>query len=81
MSDFIGLMLQVKPERRPKTDELLKHEILVRKINLLGGNPEKSDLKTRIETPMTLLGTIKLPKNMNEINKRLPKMKMYNQEK
>jgi serine/threonine protein kinase len=81
MSDFIGLMLQVKPERRPKTEELLKHDILVKKINLLNGNNEKSDLKTRIETPMTLLGTIKLPKNMSEINKRLPKMKMYNQEK
>ena len=82
MSDIIGLMLQVNPARRPTTDELLKNEILVKRINSLGGNvKDVSDIKSKIETPMTLLGTIKLPKNMNDINQRLPKKKMYKQEK
>jgi hypothetical protein len=75
-------MLQVNPSKRPTTDELLKNEILVKRINSLGGNIKNiNDLKSKIETPMTLLGTIKLPKNMNEINQRLPKKKMYKQER
>jgi len=82
MSDIIGLMLQVNPARRPTTDELLKNEILVKRINYLGGVvKDVSDIKSKIETPMTLLGTIKLPKNMNDINQRLPKKKMYKQER
>ena len=80
MADFIGLMLQVNPTRRPSTDELLKNEILIRKTSGYGTN-DRVDLNPRIETPLTLLGTIKLPKNMNEINQRLPKKKMYKQEK
>jgi hypothetical protein len=82
LSDIIGLMLQVNPTKRPTTDELLNNEILIKKINTLGGNLKNiSDIKSKIETPMTLLGTIKLPKNMNEINQRLPKKKMYKQER
>ena len=80
MSDIIGMMLQVNPMKRPTTDELLKNDILIKKINNLGVS-DKFENQQKIETPMTLLGTIKLPKNMNEINQRLPKKKMYNQEK
>jgi NIMA (never in mitosis gene a)-related kinase len=80
LSDIIGMMLQVNPMKRPTTDELLKNDILIKKINNLGVS-DKFENQQKIETPMTLLGTIKLPKNMNEINQRLPKKKMYNQEK
>jgi hypothetical protein len=73
-------MLQVNPSKRPSTDELIKNEIFLRKTNSIG-NTEKNEVLQKKETPMTLLGTIKLPKNINEINQRLPKKKMYQQEK
>ena len=79
MSDIIGMMLQVNPLRRSSTDELLKNEIILRRCTGKINN-DKLDIKQK-EQPMTLLGTIKLPKNMNEINQRLPKKKMYKQEK
>jgi hypothetical protein len=75
-------MLQVNPLKRPTTDELLNNDILIKKMHTLVGNVKNiSEIKSKIETPMTLLGTIKLPKNMNEINQRLPKKKMYKQER
>jgi hypothetical protein len=73
------MMLQVNPLRRSSTDELLKNEIILRRCTGKIIN-DKLDIKQK-EQPMTLLGTIKLPKNMNEINQRLPKKKMYKQEK
>ena len=79
MSDIIGMMLQVNPSRRPSTDELLKNDILMRRTSGKGKS-EKVENNTKVQ-PLTLLGTIKLPKNMNEINQRLPKKKMYKQEK
>ena len=75
MSDIIGMMLQVNPSRRPSTDELLKSEILLRRTS---GKviSEKIEIKPK-EQPLTLLGTIKLPRNMNEISQKLPKTKKY----
>lgn len=78
MSDIIGMMLQVNPLKRSSTDELLKNEILLKRIS---GKIANEKLEIKQKQPMTLLGTIKLPKNMNEINQRLPKKKMYKQEK
>jgi serine/threonine protein kinase len=78
MSDIIGMMLQTNPTRRSSCDELLKHDILMRRTNPTNENVEKN---IRIEQPMQLLGTIKLPKNLNDINQKLPKMKMYIRER
>ena len=80
MSNIIGMMLQVSPPKRPNCDDLLKNEIIIRRMI----NPSSKELmenQIRMEQPLQLLGTIKLPKNMNEINQRLPKKKMYIQEK
>ena len=79
MSDIIGMMLQVNPSRRASTDELLKNEILIKRSSGLGAI-EKNEVKVK-KQPLTMLGTIKLPKNMNEINQNLPKKKMYKQER
>ena len=79
MSDIIGMMLQVNPSRRASTDELLKNEILIKRSNGLGAI-EKNEVKVK-KQPLTMLGTIKLPKNMSEINQNLPKKKMYKQER
>jgi hypothetical protein len=73
------MMLQTNPSRRPNCDDLLKNDIILRRMN-----PTKEILENnsyRIEQPLQLLGTIKLPKNLNEINQKLPKKKMYIQER
>jgi hypothetical protein len=62
MSDIIGMMLQVNPLKRSSTDELLKNEIILRRSKGKIIN-EKLEIKPKAQ-PMTLLGTIKLPKNM-----------------
>lgn len=72
------MMLQTTPSRRPNCDDLLKHEIIIRR-----SNPTKEMLENnvKVDQPLQLLGTIKLPKNLSEINQKLPKKKMYKQEK
>lgn len=74
MSDIIGMMLQTNPARRPSCEDLLKHDIILRRTN---PNKEIVENNVRMEQPLQLLGTIKLPKNLNEINQKLPKKKMY----
>lgn len=79
MSDIIGMMLQTNPSRRPTCEELLKNEIIIRKMN-----PKKEILENNVreeQQPFQLLGTIKMPKNLNEINQKLPKKKKYIQER
>lgn len=76
LATIINLMLQTNPNRRPSCEEILKNEIISKKQNLF-----KVENNNETEPPVQLLATIKLPKNMNEINQRLPKMKMYAKEK
>jgi len=78
MSEIISLMLQTNPSRRPNCDEILKNEILIRNMNL---NKEYLENKNKVNQPLQLLGTIKFPRNLNEINKKLPKKKINIQEK
>lgn len=78
MSDVIGMMLQTNPARRPSCEELLKNDIILRRTN---PTKEIGDNNVRVEQPLQLLGTIKLPKNLNDINQKLPKKKMYIREK
>ena len=73
-------MLQVNPAKRPSTDEFLKHEIMIKITGRMKMSNKQIENEEKIQ-PLTLLGTIKLPRNMNEINQRLPKKKMYNQDR
>jgi NIMA (never in mitosis gene a)-related kinase len=71
LSALIGMLLQVNPSNRPNCDQFLNNEIVIRhKYSIKGGANEVS------EKPQ-LLCTIKYPRNMNEINARLPKKKKY----
>lgn len=70
-------MLQTNPIRRPNSDELLKNEFIAKRINTIFKDNNYSD----IEPPAQLLATIKMPRNLIEINQRLPKKKMYIREK
>lgn len=71
------MMLQTNPIKRPSCDDILKSEYVAKRLNsVVKDNPYSEK-----EVPAQLLATIKLPRNISEINQRLPKKKMYLQEK
>ena len=74
------MMLVVEPYRRPSTDQLINCDIIQKKINS-SKNGLVADIieKTKSEHA-DLIKTIKLPRNMNDINKQLPK-KRYKKKK
>ena len=73
-------MLQVNPNRRLSSEDLLKNDIILKKQNLNKVENKNKNNNEHIEPPATLLATIKLPKNFAEINQRLPKTKHYAKE-
>ncbi len=69
LASVLGLLLQVNPNHRPNCDQILTHPSVVKRLDYtknLSCNEKAS-----------LLQTIKLPKNINDINKQLPKGKGY----
>ena len=80
LKKIIAMMLVVEPYRRPSTDQLINCDIIQKKINS-SKNGLVADIieKTKSEHA-DLIKTIKLPRNMNDINKQLPK-KRYKKKK
>lgn len=74
---MVGLLLQTNPNNRISCDQILNHEIVQRKISEI----KNKDFISENQAACGLLGTIKMPRNISEINQKLPKKKMYNQEK
>ena len=73
MKKIIGMMLQKDPNLRPSTGQILECDIIKRKMNelrirMMYGN---------VEEKQGLIATIKIPRNLGEINKNLP-MNKYN---
>lgn len=66
---MVGILLQTNPTLRPGVDKLLSNSIIIRKMDY-SMNPIPSE-------NLNMLGTIKVPKNMKEINDNLPKKKQY----
>jgi len=62
--------LQISPNKRPDCYQILNLEYVQSKIKELRGNTIES---SRNEDEVILINTIKLPKDMIEINKKLPK--------
>ena len=65
----MALLLQVNPSNRPNCEAFLSNSIVIKRMDYnknfgYGGNNQ-------------LLNTIKLPRNMSEINQKLPKTKKY----
>ena len=71
IKNIIAKMLIVDPNKRASINELLNSEIIKRKINSLGGN-NIINIKDNSKKA-NLIKTIKLPRNMKEINLALPK--------
>lgn len=66
---MLSLLLQVQTNKRLNCDEILSHPSIIKRMDFtknLGMN-EKA----------MLLSTIKVPKNISDINKQLPKARKY----
>lgn len=64
LTSMISLMLQVNPSNRPNCDQILNNQMIIKRMDY-GKNSGKAQYN--------LIGTIKMPRNMNEINQKLPK--------
>ena len=73
MKNIIAMMLQKDPNLRPSTAQILECDIIKKKINELKIRTIYGDL----EEKQGLIATIKIPRNLGEINKNLP-MNKYN---
>ena len=69
LSTVISNILQVNPNNRPNCDQVLNNPLVVKRLDF-GKNFGKAQVN--------LIGTIKMPRNMNEINKNLPKGQFNN---
>ena len=70
LKNIIKLILNVDAQKRPSAEELLKNDIIVKKIKELGINKMNEN---KIFEKAMLIKTIKIPKNISQINKQLPK--------
>ena len=73
MSKFIGMMLVVDPAKRPSAASLLESEIIKRKMKDYKGGIIEEILESAKTDGVDLIKTIKLPRNLKDINKELPK--------
>jgi NIMA (never in mitosis gene a)-related kinase len=64
LSSMIGLLLQVNPSNRPNCDQILNNSMIIKRMDY-GKNSGKAQYN--------LIGTIKMPRNLSEINQKLPK--------
>lgn len=69
---IIKAMLIKDPKQRPSTEQLLAHPVIQAKM--MAQNIQQYKHKEGINA---LVGTILLPKNLNQLNKVLPKQKRY----
>ena len=77
MKKIIGMMLKKDPNLRPTTTQILECDIIVKKINEL---KIRYKYENSMEEKQGLIATIKIPRNLGEINKNLP-MNKYNNNK
>ncbi len=65
----VSLLLQTNPLNRPNCDMLLNNPLIVKRMDF--------DKNVMLGAQAQLLGTIRVPRNMNEIKEKLPKTKKY----
>ena len=66
---IIKIILNVDAQKRPSAEELLKNEIIQKKMKEIGLNKIDSN---KLSEKAMLIKTIKIPKNISQINKQLP---------
>ena len=72
MRNIIAMMLRVDANKRASTDELLTHPIIQKRIQNARNNIIIRENK-RKSNKVNFMETIKLPRNMKDINSKLPK--------
>ena len=72
LKHIIKIILNVDAQKRPSAEELLKNEIILKKIKELGINPK---IENESYEKAKLIKTIKIPKNISQINRRLPQQR------
>ena len=81
LRNFIGKMLVLDPRKRPSTNDLLNTEIIKKKISETKNNNIIAKVVENNNAHANFIKTIKLPKNLNEINRALPKKRYKNNER
>ena len=76
---IIQLLIQVKPEKRPSCDDILKNDIIIKKIKYLNMISKKNIFDENDEEQF-LLKTICIPKSLTFLSNQLPKPN-YNKKK
>lgn len=70
--EVIKSMMNVNPRLRPTTEELIQNSFIRRKMSEFGYLDVKEE-----ERYETLINTIVVPRNLNQLHKNLPKEKKY----
>ena len=65
---MISSLLQIDPKKRPSAEQILHMPVFIAKYN-----EHKYNTPADLTDPATLLGTIKIPKNLSLLTERLPK--------
>ena len=81
LRNFIGKMLILDPRKRPTVNDLLNTEIIKKKIDEKKNNNIIAKAVENSNAHANFIKTIKLPKNLNDINRALPKKRYKNIEK
>ena len=81
LRNFIGKMLVLDPRKRPAVNDLLNTEIIKKKIDEKKNNNIIAKAVENSNAHANFIKTIKLPKNLNDINRALPKKRYKNIEK
>ena len=77
LNKIISMMLVVEPSKRSSTDDLVNCEIIKNRINSSGNGVVSKIIEgTKNEHAANLIQTIKLPRNMNDINKKFTEEKV-----
>ena len=70
---IIAMMLVVDANKRASTDEILQHPILQKRIQRVRKNIITREVEVGRSKKVNFMETIKLPRNMKDINSKLPK--------
>ena len=73
--EIISKMLVVDPNKRASIDELLNSEVMKRRISKASKNIITNEIGKKSKK-VNFMETIKLPRNLREINNKLPKKKI-----
>ena len=82
LNDILKLMFKINAKERPSCDELLKNDIIIKRIDFLEENKNSdnnNDMNINPKDESELLKTIKISKNLLFLSGRLPKANYDNE--